>query len=200
MIGRNFLVVGVGGQGALLASNILADVGVLAGYDVKKAEVHGMSQRGGSVNSHIRWAKKVWSPVIERGEVDILLALEKLETLRYLKMLRKNGYAFIGDYEIPPLTVSSGNDLYPEDIEIRNLIGELTDNFYFVPTLKLAKKVGTARAHNVVLLGAVSNCLSEIETELWFEVIRDKVPRKYHDMNHEAFLKGKYFGNMSDGS
>ena len=188
---RNFLVVGVGGQGALMASNILADVGVLAGYDVKKAEVHGMSQRGGSVNSHIRWGNKVHSPVIEDGEVDILMSLEKLETLRYITTLRKDGYAFIGDYEIPPLSVSSGNDHYPSDEEIRYLVNQVAANYSMVPTLKIAETIGTARAHNVVLLGAASSCLSEIPVELWLEVIEEHVPQKYMQLNRDAFLKGR---------
>lgn len=191
MMDRNFLVVGVGGQGALLASNILADVGVKAGYDVKKAEVHGMSQRGGSVNSHVRWGDQVRSPVIEGGEVDILLALEKLETLRYLQMLRKDGFVFIGDYAIPPLSVSSGNDQYPDDGEIESLVGHVTPHHYVVPTLRLAEKAGSVKAHNVVLLGAVSNCLPDIPVEMWFEVIAEHVPPRYLELNRNAFLLGR---------
>jgi indolepyruvate ferredoxin oxidoreductase beta subunit len=196
MMDRNFLVVGVGGQGALLASNILADVGVKAGYDVKKAEVHGMSQRGGSVNSHVRWGGQVRSPVIENGEVDILLALEKLETLRYLDMLRKDGFVFIGNYVIPPLSVSSGNDQYPDDGKIQSLVEQLTPHYYIVPTLSLAEKSGSTRAHNVVLLGAVSNCLPEIPVDLWFDVIAAHVPDRYLDLNLNAFLLGKKSGNQ----
>jgi indolepyruvate ferredoxin oxidoreductase, beta subunit len=196
MMDRNFLVVGVGGQGALLASNILADVGVRAGYDVKKAEVHGMSQRGGSVNSHVRWGGRVRSPVIEGGEVDILLALEKLETLRYLHMLRKDGFVFIGNYTIPPLSVSSGNDQYPDDCKIRSLVEQLTPHYYIVPTLGLAEQAGSTKAHNVVLLGAVSNCLPEISVEMWFEVITEYIPDRYLDLNRNAFLLGRKTGRQ----
>jgi len=196
MMDRNFLVVGVGGQGALLASNILADVGVKAGYDVKKAEVHGMSQRGGSVNSHVRWGDRVRSPVIEGGEVDILLALEKLETLRYLHMLRKEGFVFIGNYAIPPLSVSSGNDQYPDDEEIESLVGQFTPHHYAVPTLSLAEQAGSVKAHNVVLLGAVSNCLPEIRVDMWFEVIAEQVPHKYLELNQNAFLLGRKSGTQ----
>lgn len=192
----NFLVVGVGGQGALLASNILADVGVMAGYDVKKAEVHGMSQRGGSVNSHVRWGDRVRSPVIESGDVDILLALEKLETLRYLHMLRKDGFVFIGDYEIPPLSVSSGNEQYPDDDEIDSLVGQITTHRYVIPTLSLAEQAGSAKAHNVVLLGAVSNCLQEISMDAWYAFIADQVPHRYLALNRDAFQFGRKAGHQ----
>ncbi len=191
---KNILVVGVGGQGALMASNILADIGVKAGFEVKKAEVHGMSQRGGSVNSHVRWGDRVRSPVISEGEVDILLALEKLETLRYLHMLRRGGYVFVGDYAIPPLSVSSGIDRYPEDQEIVSLIGQITTKHQLVPTLKLAEQAGSARAHNVALLGAVSKCLPEIPLDLWLKVIDGHVPEKYIDLNRKAFLLGRNIG------
>ena len=187
----NFLVVGVGGQGALLASNVLSDVGVRAGYDVKKAEVHGMSQRGGSVNSHVRWGSQVKSPVIGRGEVDVLLSLEKLEALRYLRMLRKGGIVLVGEFKIPPLTVSSGADHYPEDAEIRQVFAQITDNFNFVPTLKLAEEAGTSRAHNVVLLGALSAKITDVQETVWLDVIGSHVPPKYLDLNRKAFQLGR---------
>lgn len=187
----NFLVVGVGGQGALLASNVLSDVGVRAGYDVKKAEVHGMSQRGGSVNSHVRWSSQVMSPVIGSGEVDVLLSLEKLEALRYLRMLRKGGIVLVGEFKIPPLTVSSGADHYPDDDEIRQVFAQITDDFTFVPTLRLAEEAGTSRAHNVVLLGALSAKISEIQEKIWLDVIEAHVPPKYLDLNRKAFQLGR---------
>ena len=141
----NFLVVGVGGQGALLASTVLAETGVRAGFDVKKAEVHGMSQRGGSVNSHVRWGQQVLSPVIGKGEVDVLLALEKLEALRYVPWLRQDGIAFLGEFKIPPLTVSSGQDHYPEDDEIKDVLEQITRNIYFIPTLSHGASLSTSR-------------------------------------------------------
>ena len=168
----NFLIVGVGGQGTILASNVLALVGVEAGYDVKKAEVHGMSQRGGSVNSHIRWGKDVKSPVIGKGEVDILISLEKLETLRYLDMLRNDGFVLMGEFKIPPLSTSSGDDRYPDDETICQVIEKFTGKFEFIPTLTLAERAGTTRAHNIVLLGALSTKIKEVPTEIWLKVIR----------------------------
>jgi indolepyruvate ferredoxin oxidoreductase beta subunit len=189
----NFLIVGVGGQGTLLASNVLALVGVEAGYDVKKAEVHGMSQRGGSVNSHIRWGKGVKSPVIGKGEVDILISLEKLETLRYLDMLRNDGFVLIGDFKIPPLSASSGDDRYPDDDTICQVVGQFTEKFEFIPTLTLAESAGTTRAHNIVLLGALSTKIKQVPTEIWLRVIESQVPFKYIDLNREAFQLGREF-------
>jgi indolepyruvate ferredoxin oxidoreductase beta subunit len=191
MMEIDFLVVGVGGQGALLASNVLAEVGVEAGYDVKKAEVHGMSQRGGSVSSHVRWGKEVKSPVIGKGEVDILFSLEKLETLRYLDSLRKGGLVLIGEFRIPPLTVSSGDDHYPDDETIRQVVSQITDEFEFVATLMLAENAGTTRAHNVVLLGALSTKIEEVPPDIWLRVIEAQVPHKYIDLNRRAFRLGR---------
>jgi indolepyruvate ferredoxin oxidoreductase beta subunit len=187
----NILVVGVGGQGALLASNILAEVGLRAGYDVKKAEVHGMSQRGGSVNSHVRWGRKVKSPVIGDGEVDILFSLEKLETLRYLKMVRRKGLIVIGEFEIPPLTVSSGEDQYPKEEDILRLSRQVTEEVLMIPSQKLAEEAGSARAHNVVLIGALSEKIREIPEELWSNTIEVLVPSKYKELNQKAFFLGK---------
>jgi indolepyruvate ferredoxin oxidoreductase beta subunit len=190
----NFLVTGVGGQGALLASNVLAAVGVRAGYDVKKAEVHGMSQRGGSVYSHVRWGEKLDSPVIGRGEVDYLLALEKLEVLRYLQMLRLGGTAVVGELKIPPLTVSSGKDLYPDDEQVQRLLGQITDEYYFVPTLTLAREAGNARAHNVVLLGALSTFIQDVPPDIWLQVVEERVPERFIEVNRRAFEAGRRAG------
>jgi indolepyruvate ferredoxin oxidoreductase, beta subunit len=187
----NFLVAGVGGQGALLASNVLAEVGVAVGYDVKKAEVHGMSQRGGSVTSHVRWGESVCSPVIGRGEVDYVLSLEKLETLRYLTMLRPNGKVLVGEFKIHPLSVSSGKDQYPDDAEIRRVIEQVTADYYFIPTLALARKVGNSRAHNVVLMGALAAFFKALSPAAWLHVIEKRVPPKYVEVNRQAFEAGR---------
>jgi indolepyruvate ferredoxin oxidoreductase beta subunit len=192
--GVNFLVTGVGGQGALLASNVLAEVGVQAGYDVKKAEVHGMSQRGGSVFSHVRWGTKLDSPVIGRGEVDYLLALEKLEALRYVQMLRPGGTVIVGELKIPPLTVSSGKDVYPDDGTVRQLLGQVTGDVHMVPTLTLAEKAGNARAHNVVLLGALSTFFENVPRGIWLQVIEERVPQRYIEVNRQAFEAGRRVG------
>jgi indolepyruvate ferredoxin oxidoreductase beta subunit len=187
----NFLVAGVGGQGALLASNVLAEVGVRAGFDVKKAEVHGMSQRGGSVNSHVRWGAAVRSPVIERGQVDYLLALEELESLRYLAMLRPGGTALVGEFRIPPLSASSGEDHYPTMAEITAAFEGAGASYRIIPTLSLARDLGSTRAHNVVLLGALSTYLPGVPQETWLEVIEAQVPPKTIALNRKAFAAGR---------
>jgi len=186
----DFLLVGVGGQGVLLASDILAQVGLKAGYDVKKAEVHGMAQRGGSVVSHVRWAEKVLSPLIGQGEVDYLLALEKLEALRHIEMLRPSGTALVNDYAIPPVSVSSGDDVYPDDEHMRQVISEVTEDLRLVPGTKLAEELGEARAANVVMLGALS-ALLDVPPQVWLEVIAERVPERYVELNRRAFLKGR---------
>ena len=168
MSGTNFILAGVGGQGTLLASNVVAQVGVEAGFDVKKAEVHGMAQRGGSVSSQIRWGEKIYSPLIAKGEVDFLVAFEKLEALRYVTTgaLRPGGTVLVGEMSIPPLSVSSGNDVYPDDEQVRRVIGAVTDDIHFVPSLSLAEEAGNVRAHNVVVLGALSNLVEQVEADI----------------------------------
>ena len=186
-----FLLAGVGGQGTLLASNVLAHVGVKAGFDVKKAEVHGMAQRGGSVSSHLRWGEKLHSPLIGRGEVDYLVAFEKLEALRYVGMLRSGGMALVGEMRIPPLSVSSGDDVYPDDEEVRRIVGEVTDNFHFIPSIRLAEEAGNVRAHNVVVLGALSSFIGQVPPEVWLEAIAEWVPKKLIEVNQRAFQMGR---------
>ncbi len=191
MKNTNFLLVGVGGQGTLLASNVLAQVGVRAGFDVKKAEVHGMAQRGGSVSSHVRWGNKIDSPLIGQGEVDYLVAFEKLEALRYVSMLRPGGTAIVGEMRIPPLSVSSGDDVYPDDEEVRRILGEVTDDLYFVPSMRLAEEAGNARAHNIVVLGVLSVLVAQVPPEMWLKVIEEWVPKRYVEVNQRAFQAGR---------
>ncbi len=186
----NFLLVGVGGQGTILASNVLADVGLEAGYDVKKAEVHGMAQRGGSVTSHVRWGRSVRSPIIGAGEADVLLAFEKLEAVRYAENLRRGGLALVSDHAIPPVSVSSGNDVYPSDEKVRSVLQAVTDEVHFVPAVAVAQALGNARVHNVVLLGALSQRL-EVPVDLWERVIAAWVPERHRDLNLRAFRRGR---------
>jgi indolepyruvate ferredoxin oxidoreductase beta subunit len=187
----SFLLAGVGGQGTLLASNVLAQVGVKAGYDVKKAEVHGMAQRGGSVSSHVRWGEILYSPLIGQGQVDYLVAFEKLEALRYLAMLRSGAMAIVGETRIPPLTVSSGDHTYPDDQKVRDAVHAITDALYLIPSLTLAREAGNPRTHNVVVLGALSRFVSSVPMELWLEVIEEWVPKRHIEVNRQAFLLGR---------
>ena len=129
----DFLLAGVGGQGTLLASDILAEIGLRAGYDVKKSEVHGMAQRGGSVTSHVRWADKVYAPLIGQGEVDYLLAFERLDGLRYVEQLRPDGTLVVSEHGIPPISVTAGKDEYPTDEQIRRVFGEVAGKVIWVP-------------------------------------------------------------------
>ena len=186
----NFFLVGVGGQGTLLASDVLALLGIKTGYDVKKSEIHGMAQRGGSVTSQVRWAEKVYSPLVGKGEADYYLAFERLEGLRYIEFLRSGGVAIINDYRIPPVSVNTGVDEYPDDERTRRILGEVTGRAYFVPAMQIAEAVGNARTNNVVLLGALSRFL-DIPVESWLEVIAERVPARYVEMNRQAFLQGR---------
>jgi indolepyruvate ferredoxin oxidoreductase, beta subunit len=187
----NFLITGVGGQGSLLLSNVLSEVGVKLGFDVKKSEVHGMSQRGGSVTSHVRWGSDVHSPVIGRGEVDIMLALEKLEGLRYLDMLRPGSRVLFGDFRIDPISVSAGDERYPTDQEICSLFNQVTKNCHFVPTIRIAECLKNSRVHNTVLLGALSAKMPETSPETWYEVIKERAPAKHAEVNCRAFEEGR---------
>ncbi len=186
----NFVIAGIGGQGALLVSNVLAEVGVRSGYDVKKTEVHGMSQRGGSVTSHVRWGERVFSPMVGQGEADFLLALEKLESLRYLDMLREGGTVLVGEVKIPPISVSAGEASYPDDTTIRAALAQRAGQIDFLPTQSLAEQAGNPRAHNVVLLGALSVMLAQVPEPIWLEAVAAGVPTRHVDLNLRAFAAG----------
>jgi indolepyruvate ferredoxin oxidoreductase beta subunit len=187
----NFLLAGVGGQGTILASDVLAEVAVAAGYDVKKSEVHGMAQRGGSVNTHIRWdAEQVHSPLIGLGEADLLLVFEEAEALRYAEFLKPGGAAIVNCHAIKPITVTSGGAEYPTEDQVRAVYATLTERFYLVPGTAIAEELGNARTANVVLLGALSGLL-EVPAETWLGVIKKRVPSKYVELNRQAFLRGR---------
>ena len=187
----NFLLAGVGGQGTILASNVLAEVGLEAGFDVKKSEVHGMAQRGGSVNTHIRWdADRVYSPLVGLGEADFLLAFEQAEALRYVDYLRPGGSAVVNDNTIEPITVTSGGARYPTAQELRAVYAEVTDHFHVVPGTTIAHDLGNTRTANVVLLGALSVFL-DVPEKIWQQVIEARVPPKYVELNRQAFLRGR---------
>jgi len=187
----NFLLAGVGGQGTILASDVLAEVALAAGLDVKKSEVHGMAQRGGSVNTHVRWnAGQVHSPLIGEGEADILLAFEEAEALRYAGYLRQGGIVVVNRQAIKPITVTSGGAHYPSEEELRAVYERITDRFYLVPGAELAEELGNARAANVVLLGVLSSFF-ELPAETWLAVIEKRVPPRYVELNRQAFFAGR---------
>jgi indolepyruvate ferredoxin oxidoreductase beta subunit len=187
----SFVLVGVGGQGTLLASNILAEVGLAAGFDVKKSEVHGMAQRGGSVASHVRWhPEQVFSPLVGLGEADILLSFEKVEALRSAEFLRRGGTAVVNDMAIVPVTVSSGSAVYPGDEHLDKVFGSLDAELVMVPGERLAQEAGNVKAANVVLLGAISKLLP-LPEETWWECLAQRVPKKFLELNRVAFASGR---------
>ncbi|HLO26101.1 MAG TPA: indolepyruvate oxidoreductase subunit beta [Geobacteraceae bacterium] len=184
----NILLVGVGGQGILLASEILSETFMLAGYDVKKSEIHGMSQRGGSVVSHVRYGKEIFSPIVPDGEGDILFGFEILETYRCLPLLKKSASVIANDLCIPPPAVLSGQERYPDDLAGK--ISALLPDFLLVDGLKLATEAGNPRSANTVLLGAVSRRL-DIPEECWLKALKKMVPPKAFDVNRKAFQAGR---------
>ena len=169
-------------------SEILSEVCLQAGYDVKKSEVHGMAQRGGSVTSHVRFGDRVYSPLIERGAADVLLAFEWLEAARWADFLKTDGWAIISDQRIAPIPVSSGVMDYPLDIVDR--VRARAQKMEVVDGVGIAREIGDLRVSNVVLLGALSRHLS-LDASLWAECIAQRVPPKTVDMNLQAFERGR---------
>ena len=194
----NFLLAGVGGQGTILASDVLVNVGLASGFQAKQAEVHGMSQRGGSVTSFVRWGKVVYSPLVGAGEVDVLLAFEKVEALRCLRQLRPGALALVNMEAIAPLTVTSGDAVYPDDQRLYAAISQVTDRAAYICGAELAAQVGNPRTANVVLLGALSAMMErqgadtvQVPVVTWLSVIIERVPAKYAELNQRAFEAGR---------
>lgn len=184
----NVLMAGVGGQGILLASEVLSEALMLAGHDVKKAEVHGMAQRGGSVVSHVRFGEKVYSPTIPEGEADILFGFELLETYRYLPLLKNSGVIIVNNLKLAPIPVATGREEYPEDISGK--IRSFYPDAQIVDGLELAEKAGDIRTVNVVLLGALANRL-EFTEEIWQQALENMVPQRFLELNRKAFALGQ---------
>ena len=183
----DILIVGVGGQGTLLASRVLGNLAQSLGYDVKLSEVHGMAQRGGSVVTHVRFGDKVYAPVIDAGGADIILAFEKLEALRWVGMLKKGGRMFVNAQEIPPMPVITGVAQYPQGIEQK--IANIVPDTVFVDALALAGEAGNHKAVNTVLIGVLAKNM-DIEKQAFLDAIRQTVPGKLLDVNLRAFEKG----------
>ncbi len=182
----NIMVVGVGGQGTLLTSRIIGKTALEAGYDVKLSEVHGMAQRGGSVVTYVRYGKCVNEPTVEEGDVDVLLAFERLEALRYAHFLKKDGVIVVNDCRIDPMTVTVGAAEYPENI-LENLQKEYT--VYAINGDAIAKEVGNTKVLNSVILGLAAKYM-EFSKEQWLNVLRSTVPPKTIEVNALAFEKG----------
>ena len=186
---KNIMIVGVGGQGTLLASKMLGYVLLQRGYDVKVSEVHGMSQRGGSVVTYVRYGKKVYSPVIDKGEADVIISFEKLEAARWLEFLKKDGTIITHTQEVEPMPVITGAAAYPENlIEKMQAAGAKVDAKDF---LSIAQEAGSAKAVNIALMGRLSTYFPEISDEQWQDAIEKIVPPKFLDLNRKAFEAGR---------
>ncbi len=185
---RNVSLVGVGGQGILLASEILCRVALLAGRDVKKSEVHGMAQRGGSVVSQVRVGERVHSPLVAVGATDFLVAFEKLEALRFAHFLKPDGLAIVNEQEIRPVTVSTGQAVWPADLDAR--LRSTFPRLDRVPALAIATGLGNVRVVNVVMIGALSRHL-DFDEDLFPRAIEDLVPEKVRALNLRAFEAGR---------
>ena len=183
---KSIMIVGVGGQGTLLASRIIGNLAITLGYDTKVSEVHGMSQRGGSVTTYVKYGDKIYSPIIDKGEADIILAFETLEAYRALPYLKKDGAMVINSTRIDPMPVITGSMEYPEDI-IKKLKEKV--NVIELDSTKIALELGNPKCANVVLLGAFAREL-DIPYEKWIEVIKNTVPPKYVELNVNAFERG----------
>ena len=180
---KNIMIVGVGGQGTLLASRILGNVAISEGYDVKVSEVHGMSQRGGSVVTYVKYGKKVYSPIIDKGEADIILAFELLEAERSISFLKKGGKLIVNSQKIDPMPVITGAAEYPADIDKKlSAVADTT----VVDALSAAKTAGNMKAVNVVLIGVLAKTM-DIPYEKWTEALKATVPSKFLDVNLKAF-------------
>lgn len=187
----NILICGIGGQGILLFSDILGEVAMENGFLVKKSEVKGMAQRGGSVISHLRFGKEVYSPLIPLKEADFLVSMEKLEALRYLDYLKDNGILITDSFYVPPLPVLIGETEFDANIIDKNL-KEKVKNLYYVPAQEMAYELGDVRVSNIILLGFLSNFL-DFKLEDYFKVIERNVKKEYLEINKKAFLKGREF-------
>lgn len=184
----NVFIAGVGGQGILLASEVLCDAFLLGGFDVKKSEVHGMAQRGGAVTTHLRFGPKVFSPLIEPGTADMILAFEKLEALRFLHYLRPEGAVVVNAQEILPPSVATGRERYPEGVAER--LRAATSRVYMVDALAAALSLHEVRAVNMVMVGAAS-LLLPLPEERYVDALRSRMPEKIVAVNVRAFRAGR---------
>ena len=187
---KNIMIVGVGGQGTLLASKLLGAVLLEKDYDVKVSEVHGMSQRGGSVVTYVRFGEKVYSPIIDKGEADIILSFELLEAARWLEYLKPGGQMIVNTQRMEPMPVIIGAAEYPEDIVAKmEQAGAKVDAMDF---LAIANEAGSSKAVNITLMGRLSNYFPEIEADVWENAMEKIVPPKFLELNKKAFEMGKY--------
>ena len=188
---KNIIICGVGGQGTILASDIISDSLFMSGFDIKKCEIHGMSQRQGRVVSYIRYGEKVYSPVISENEADFIIGFEKLEALRYIPLLKEDSIVIVQDLEIPPLSVLYGNAKYPDNFT--EIMSKKTKNIYLIQTKNILKELGNPKVFNIFMLGFFSKYIPQIKENFWIESIKKNVKKEYIDINLKAFEMGKNF-------
>jgi indolepyruvate ferredoxin oxidoreductase beta subunit len=186
----NILVVGVGGQGTILAGDILAEVGMVGGFDAKKSDILGLAIRSGSVVSHIRWGEEVHSPMSMLGQVDYLLAFEPLESMRMVEYLRPDSTIIVNDYPIPPVAVTTGQMSYPSREQIDNVLTAASARYFSINVTEKAIQLGNVKVVNIMLLGALS-CLLELPVSVWEQTIEKYVPSKLLSVNRRAFQAGR---------
>lgn len=185
----NVMIVGVGGQGSLLASKLLGHVLLSQGYDVKVSEVHGMSQRGGSVVTYVRFGDKVYSPIIDKGEADYIISFETLEAARYMEYLKPGGKVIVNTQEIDPMPVITGAVEYPQ-----NLVSKMEQagaSVDAMDALGMAVQAGSSKATNIVLMGRFSKYFKDVEESAWLTSLEACVPAKFLDLNRKAFAFGR---------
>ena len=185
---KNVMIVGVGGQGSLLASKLLGRLLLTKGYDIKVSEVHGMSQRGGSVVTYVRFGDKVYSPVIDKGEADFIVSFELLEAARWTEYLKKDGKIIVNTQQINPMPVIIGAAEYPENL-VEKMVAAGIDVDAF-DALSLAEQAGSTKAVNIVLMGHLSRNFDFTEEE-WLTAIEQSVPAKFLELNKKAFMLGR---------
>ena len=185
---KSVMIVGVGGQGSLLASRLLGNVLLAQGFDVKVSEVHGMSQRGGSVVTYVKYGEKVYSPVIEKGEADVIISFEQLEAARWVSYLKKGGHLIVSTQKLDPMPVIIGAAKYPENI--MDKLKDLGVDVIAVDALSLAEEAGSSKASNVVLMGVLSTKMN-FDDSLWQNALLQCVPAKFLELNKKAFELGK---------
>ncbi|MDD5354914.1 MAG: indolepyruvate oxidoreductase subunit beta [bacterium] len=185
----NLIIAGVGGQGVILAGNVIGEAAMSSGYDIKKTDTIGMAQRGGNVISHLRIAQKIYSPIIGEGEADIVMSFEKMEAARCSNFIKSDGIVILNNRAIPPLSVSRGVEHYPTDEEIISILKQKADKIYFVEGTKKAEELGNARTLNIFMLGCLS-CFLDIEDSVWRECIIKSLPSRIVGVNIAAFEQG----------
>ncbi|MCD6358856.1 MAG: indolepyruvate oxidoreductase subunit beta [Dehalococcoidia bacterium] len=186
----DILVTGVGGQGVILSSDITVNVAMANGYDVKKTDTLGMAQRGGSVISHVRIGQRVWSPLIKEGEVDLLVAFEKLEAARWAHFLRPGAIAIVNNHALPPQSVNLGEAQYPSDEEITSILRRRSNNIYFVNGTSQAKELGNVRTLNMFMMGCIS-FFAPFKVHFWKDSISQRMPPATLQINIKAFNQGR---------